>query len=149
MKPRVLPKNITQLERKIYADIKDRAKFVGLSMNELCHYCGISPSTFSRWVNGHNGGHISTVGKMDEILTLLEIKRFRNLKIRIKALGITLPDLCRHIGISPADFSRWQKREIAPDYERIYQIEYLLDSLENDSVENKAMNPSPTSHYPP
>lgn len=129
------PQNITELERRTYADIKRRAKFVSLTMDELCHRAGIAPSTFSRWVNGHNSGYIKTVGKMDEILASLEMQKFRTIDSRIKALGLTLSDACKHIQLPPIDFIRWVKRELTPDYEKIRQLESLLTSLETPKME--------------
>lgn len=125
-----IPKNISALERRVYEIIRLRAKFVGVSINELCARTGVAPSTFSRWVNGHNSGLIATIGRMDEILTEMEAQKFQSLQQRLSAIGRNLADVCLELDISALDYVRWVKRELDPDYEKLAVFESFLESIE-------------------
>jgi transcriptional regulator with XRE-family HTH domain len=125
-----IPKNISALERRVYEIIRRRAKFVGISINELCGRTGVAPSTFSRWVNGHNSGLIATIGRMDEILTKLEAQKFQSLQERLSAIGSNLADACLELEISALDYVRWVKRELDPDYEKLTQLELFIAATE-------------------
>ncbi len=125
-----IPKNISALERRVYEIIRLRAKFVGVSINELCARTGVAPSTFSRWVNGHNSGLIATIGRMDEILTEMEAQKFQSLKQRLSAIGRNLADVCLELDISALDYVRWVKRELDPDYEKLALFESFLERIE-------------------
>ena len=134
------PKNITELERRTYTTIKLRANFVALSINDLCNRSSIAPSTFSRWVNGHNGGHIKTIGKMDAILTKLEAKKFHNIEIRLKKLGLTLADICQHIQVPILDYVRWVRRELDPDYAKLSELESYLTDISTNQPKQETNN---------
>ena len=125
-----IPKNISALERRVYEIIRLRAKFVGVSINELCARTGVAPSTFSRWVNGHNSGLIATIGRMDEILTEMEAQKFQSLQQRLSAMGRNLADVCLELDISALDYVRWVKRELDPDYEKLALFESFLERIE-------------------
>ena len=125
-----IPKNISALERRVYEIIRLRAKFVGVSINELCARTGVAPSTFSRWVNGHNSGLIATIGRMDEILTEMEAQKFQSLQQRLSAIGRNLADVCLELDISALDYVRWVKRELDPDYEKLALFEAFLERIE-------------------
>ncbi len=125
-----IPKNISALERRVYEIIRLRAKFVGVSINELCARTGVAPSTFSRWVNGHNSGLIATIGRMDEILTEMEAQKFQSLQQRLSVMGRNLADVCLELDISALDYVRWVKRELDPDYEKLAVFESLLERME-------------------
>ncbi len=125
-----IPKNISALERRVYEIIRLRAKFVGVSINELCARTGVAPSTFSRWVNGHNSGLIATIGRMDEILTEMEAQKFQSLQQRLSAIGRNLADVCLELDISALDYVRWVKRELDPDYEKLALFESFLERIE-------------------
>lgn len=125
-----IPKNISALERRVYEIIRLRAKFVGVSINELCARTGVAPSTFSRWVNGHNSGLIATIGRMDEILTEMEAQKFQSLQQRLSAIGKNLADVCLELDISALDYVRWVKRELDPDYEKLALFESFLERIE-------------------
>jgi len=125
-----IPKNISALERRVYEIIRLRAKFVGVSINELCARTGVAPSTFSRWVNGHNSGLIATIGRMDEILTEMEAQKFQSLQQRLSAIGKNLADVCLELDISALDYVRWVKRELDPDYEKLSVFESFLERIE-------------------
>ena len=125
-----IPKNISALERRVYEIIRLRAKFVGVSINELCARTGVAPSTFSRWVNGHNSGLIATIGRMDEILTEMEAQKFQSLQQRLSANGRNLADVCLELDISALDYVRWVKRELDPDYEKLALFESFLERIE-------------------
>lgn len=125
-----IPKNISALERRVYEIIRLRAKFVGVSINELCVRTGVAPSTFSRWVNGHNSGLIATIGRMDEILTEMEAQKFQSLQQRLSVMGRNLADVCLELDISALDYVRWVKRELDPDYEKLAVFESFLERIE-------------------
>ena len=125
-----IPKNISALERRVYEIIRLRAKFVGVSINELCARTGVAPSTFSRWVNGHNSGLIATIGRMDEILTEMEAQKFQSLQQRLSVMGRNLADVCLELDISALDYVRWVKRELDPDYEKLAVFESFLERIE-------------------
>ena len=125
-----IPKNISALERRVYEIIRLRAKFVGVSINELCARTGVAPSTFSRWVNGHNSGLIATIGRMDEILTEMEAQKFQSLQQRLSVIGRNLADVCLELDISALDYVRWVKRELDPDYEKLALFESFLERIE-------------------
>lgn len=125
-----IPKNISALERRVYEIIRLRAKFVGVSINELCARTGVAPSTFSRWVNGHNSGLIATIGRMDEILTEMEAQKFQSLQQRLSVMGRNLADVCLELDISALDYVRWVKRELDPDYEKLALFESFLERIE-------------------
>jgi transcriptional regulator with XRE-family HTH domain len=125
-----IPKNISALERRVYEIIRLRAKFVGVSINELCARTGVAPSTFSRWVNGHNSGLIATIGRMDEILTEMEAQKFQSLQQRLSAIGRNLADVCLELDISALDYVRWVKRELDPNYEKLALFESFLERIE-------------------
>ena len=125
-----IPKNISALERRVYEIIRLRAKFVGVSINELCARTGVAPSTFSRWVNGHNSGLIATIGRMDEILTEMEAQKFQSLQQRLSAIGRNLADVCLELDISALDYVRWVKRELDPDYEKLALFESFLERIQ-------------------
>jgi len=125
-----IPKNISALERRVYEIIRLRAKFVGVSINELCARTGVAPSTFSRWVNGHNSGLIATIGRMDEILTEMEAQKFQSLQQRLSAIGKNLADVCLELDLSALDYVRWVKRELDPDYEKLALFESFLERIE-------------------
>lgn len=131
-----IPKNISALERRVYEIIRLRAKFVGVSINELCARTGVAPSTFSRWVNGHNSGLIATIGRMDEILTEMEAQKFQSLQQRLSAIGRNLADVCLELDISALDYVRWVKRELDPDYEKLALFESFLER--NEAEHRKA-----------
>lgn len=124
-------KPMTALERRVYASIQARSRFVGISIDELCRRAGIAPSTFSRWVNGHNSGLLVTIGKMDEILTRLEAEKFHSYERRWRALGFDLAGLCLQLELSALDYVRWVRRELDPDYAKLATIEHFLSKLEN------------------
>jgi transcriptional regulator with XRE-family HTH domain len=125
------PKPMTNLERRVYASIQARSRFVGLSIDDLCRRAGIAPSTFSRWINGHNSGLIITIGKMDEILTHLEAEKFHSYEQRMRGLGIDLVGLCLQLELSALDYVRWVRRELDPDYAKLATVEQFLTKLEN------------------
>lgn len=100
-----IPKNVTRLEKEVYASLKRRARFVGLTIDELCRRAKIAPSTFSRWVNGHHSGLIFTIGQMDEILTKLEAEKFHTLEKRIHACGLTISGACSEVDIPVLDYN--------------------------------------------
>lgn len=129
-----VPQNITRLEKKVYSSIKKRCKFVGLTMDELCARSGIAPSTFSRWVNGHNSGYIKTVGRMDDILTGLESDKFHQYEIRAKGVRLSLSDLCSHIEVPLHDYLRWVQKELDPDYHKLSILESFLTELETNLI---------------
>lgn len=124
-------KPMTALERRVYASIQARSRFVGITIDELCRRAGIAPSTFSRWVNGHNSGLLVTIGKMDEILTRLEAEKFLSYERRWRALGFDLAGLCLQLELSALDYVRWVRRELDPDYAKLAIIEQFLTKLEN------------------
>lgn len=136
----IYPKKITELEHRTYATIKLRANFVGLSIKDLCHRSGIAPCTFSRWVNGHNGGYINTVGKMDRILTKLEAKKFHAIEIRLQKLGLTLADICQHIQVPILDYVRWVRRELDPDYTKLSELESYLTDISTNQLKKENNN---------
>ncbi len=124
-------KPMTALERRVYTSIQARCRFVGITIDELCRRAGIAPSTFSRWVNGHNSGLLVTIGKMDEILTRLEAEKFFSYERRWRALGFDLAGLCLQLELSALDYVRWVRRELDPDYAKLATIEHFLTKLEN------------------
>ncbi len=138
------PKNVTRLEKEVYASLKRRARFVGISIEELCRRAKIAPSTFSRWVNGHHSGLMFTIGQMDEILTALEAEKFHQLEMRIHACDLTISGACTEVDIPVLDYIRWIRKELAPDYGKLAELERFLNQREKDlqaqSSETKAAN---------
>lgn len=128
---------MTALERRVYASIQARSRFVGITIDELSRRAGIAPSTFSRWVNGHNSGLLVTIGKMDEILTRLEAEKFLSYEYRWRALGFDLAGLCLQLELSALDYVRWVRRELDPDYAKLAIIEQFLTKLENHNQQQE------------
>ncbi len=135
---------MTALERRVYASIQARCRFVGITIDELCRRAGIAPSTFSRWVNGHHSGLLVTIGKMDEILTQQEAQKFFSYEKRMRALGFDLAGLCLQLQLSALDYVRWVRRELDPDYAKLTQIEQFLTQLENHQQEERHAAKEPT-----
>lgn len=131
MQPPIEPKPMTNLERRVYGSIQARCRFVGITIDELCRRANIAPSTFSRWVNGHNSGLLVTIGKMDEILARLEAEKFHSYERRMRAVGFDLAGLCLQLELSALDYVRWVRRELDPDYAKLATIERFLTQLEN------------------
>ena len=125
-----IPKNVTRLEQEVYASLKRRTRFVGLTIDELCRRAKIAPSTFSRWVNGHHSGLIFTIGQMDEILTKLEAEKFHTLEKRIHACDLTISGACSELDIPVLDYSRWIPKELTPDYGKLAELERFLTERE-------------------
>ena len=138
------PKNVTRLEKEVYASLKMRARFVGISIDELCRRAKIAPSTFSRWVNGHHSGLMFTIGQMDEILTALEAEKFHQLEMRIHDCDLTISGACGEVDIPVLDYIRWIRKELAPDYGKLAELERFLSQREKDiqaeSPETKVAN---------
>lgn len=130
-------KHISDLERRVYTIIQQRARFVGISIDELCRRSDIAPSTFSRWVNGHHGGYIKTIARMDEILTGLETQKFCGFMQRITSLGLCLADVCRELEIPELDYARWAQRELDADYEKLARLEQYLEARESSHHQPK------------
>jgi len=126
------PKSVTRLEKEVYASIKRRARFVGISIDELCRRAKIAPSTFSRWVNGHNSGLIFTIGQMDDILTNLEAEKFHQLEQRIHALDLTISGATSAVDIPVLDYIRWIRKELSPDYGKLAELERFLTEREKE-----------------
>lgn len=131
MQTAIESKPMTNLERRVYASIQARSRFVGITIDELCRRAGIAPSTFSRWVNGHHSGLLVTIGKMDEILMRLEAEKFLSYERRWRALGFDLAGLCLQLELSALDYVRWVRRELDADYAKLAIIERFLTELEN------------------
>ena len=131
MQTAIESKPMTNLERRVYASIQARCRFVGITIDELCRRTGIAPSTFSRWVNGHNSGLLVTIGKMDEILIGLEAEKFLSYERRWRVLGFDLAGLCLQLELSALDYVRWVRRELDPNYAKIAIIERFLTETEN------------------
>ena len=131
------PKPMTKLERRVYASIQARSRFVDITIDELCRRAGIAPSTFSRWVNGHNSGLLFTIGKMDEILTRLEAEKYFSYERRMRAVGFDLAGLCLQLELSALDYVRWVRRELDPDYAKLATIERFLTQLENHNQQQE------------
>lgn len=135
-----VPKNVTRLEKEVYASIKRRARFVGITIDELCRRAKIAPSTFSRWVNGHNSGLIFTIGQMDEILTALEAEKFHILEQRIHASDMTISGACEAVDIPILDYIRWIRKELAPDYGKLAELERFLTEREKEAQAETSPN---------
>ena len=131
------PKSMTNLERRVYASIQARSRFVGITIDDLCRRADIAPSTFSRWINGHNSGLLFTIGKMDEILTRLEAEKYHSYDKRMRAVGFDLAGLCLQLEISALDYVRWVRRELDPDYAKLSLIEQFLTKLENHNQQQE------------
>jgi len=132
-----IPKNVTRLEKEVYASIKRRARFVTITIDELCRRAKIAPSTFSRWVNGHHSGLIFTIGLMDEILNTLEAEKFHTLEQRIHSCDLTISGACDAVDIPVLDYIRWIRKELNPDYGKLAELERFLTERE------KAMQAEP------
>lgn len=135
------PKNVTRLEKEVYASIKRRARFVSISIDELCKRAKIAPSTFSRWVNGHNSGLIFTIGQMDEILTKLEAEKFHQLEQRIHALDLTISGATSAVDIPVLDYIRWIRKELSPDYGKLAELERFLAEREKEAQTESSPEP--------
>lgn len=59
----------------IYAEIDERAKKLGISMQELCDNAGLARSTLDRMRNGLHEPTLATLRKLDQALDALEGKR--------------------------------------------------------------------------
>jgi transcriptional regulator with XRE-family HTH domain len=136
-----IPKNVTRLEKEVYASLKRRARFVGLTIDELCRRAKIAPSTFSRWVNGHHSGLIFTIGQMDEILTKLEAEKFHTLEKRIHACELTISGACSEVDIPVLDYIRWIRKELSPDYGKLAELERFLSEPEEASEADQPSEP--------
>ena len=55
-------------------EVKQRAKRLNVSMNQVCKEAGISTSTFQRWLNGQGDALISTINKVAAVLDRKEGK---------------------------------------------------------------------------
>lgn len=126
-----VPRNVSRLEKQVYDTIKQRARFVGITIDELCRRSEIAPSTFSRWVNGHHSGLLLTIGRMDTLLSDMEAQKFYDFEQRITKLGLTLDAACGAIGIPLIDYTRWVSKELSPNYEKLDELHRFLAKREN------------------
>ncbi len=117
-------------EQRLYDSIRERAKFLNITLDELCRQAGISPSTYSRWANGHNSGIVATVTKMIDILDALEIQRLMSIEKRMQDNGLTFANVCYKLDIPLHDYMQWLQGELPPDYGKVLLIEKLLHEHE-------------------
>lgn len=135
------PYRMTNFERWLYQNIQSRAEALGVTIAECCRRAKVSPTTYSRWAQGHTSGLLRNVAKIVDLLTQLEIKRLENIEARAREVAVHMEVICREAAVPMSEYYRWADRGphgCEPDPFRLAVMDEYLTQLETKKNKEKA-----------